>query len=65
MYDFLYPVVLATGGSTTPSWISSLDFSGVTDTANALAGAVAPAIVAILGVVISIRLLKKFGNKIG
>lgn len=65
MYDFLYPVVLATGGSTTPSWISSLDFSGVTDTANELAGVVAPAIVAILGVVISIRLLKKFGNKIG
>ena len=65
MYDFLYPVVLATGGSTTPSWISDLTFTNIETTANALAGAVAPAIVAIMGVVISIKLLKKFGNKIG
>lgn len=65
MYDFLAPVVLATGGSTTPAWISSLDFSGLTTTANDLAAAVAPVIVSILGIVIGIKLLKKFGNKIG
>lgn len=64
MYELLYQVGVATT-TTTPTWISNLDFSGITDTANSLAGAVAPAIVAILGVVISIKLLKKFGNKIG
>lgn len=64
MYDLLYQVGVATT-TNTPTWISNLDFSGITDTANSLAGAVAPAIVAILGVVISIKLLKKFGNKIG
>ena len=65
MYDFIIPVVLATGGTTAPSWISSLDFSGLTDTANSLASAVAPVIVSVLAFVIGLKLLKKFANKIG
>lgn len=63
MYEIA--TVLATGGSTVPSWISSLDFSSLSDTAVALAGAVSVPIVAILAVELSIKLLKKFGNKIG
>lgn len=61
MYDL---VTLAT--STTPTWIpSASDFASVTDTANALAGVVAPVIVSILAVTLGIKMLKKFGNKIG
>ena len=64
MYDFLY-CSSRHWRLTTPAWISSLDFSGLTSTANDLAAAVAPVIVSILGIVIGIKLLKKFGNKIG
>lgn len=67
MYDVILPVVLATGGATTtvPSWISGLEFDGLTATAEALAGVVAPVIVSVLAFVIGLKLLKKFANKIG
>lgn len=65
MYDLLAPVVLATTGTSTPAWLSSVDFSGLETTAESLAGVVAPVIVTIMGIVIGIKLLKKFGNKIG
>lgn len=64
MYEVLAPVVLATT-TTTPTWLSEVDFSGLETTASSLAGIVAPVIVTIMGIVIGIKLLKKFGNKIG
>ena len=67
MYDVLTPVVLATGGSTTslPAWMGNVTFTDITDTAQAVGGAVVPVILTVLGVVIGIKLLKKFANKIG
>ena len=67
MYDVLTPVVLATGGSSTslPTWMGNVTFTDITDTAEAIGGAVVPVIIAVLGVVIGIKLLKKFANKIG
>lgn len=63
MYEVLAPVLATT--VTTPAWLTNVDFSGISTTAESLAGTVAPVIVTIMGIVIGIKLLKKFGNKIG
>lgn len=62
IYDF---VVTTLGTTTTPTWLNDVNFSSVQTVAESLAGTVAPVIVTVMGVVIGIKLLKKFGNKIG
>lgn len=57
--------LLTLGDATTPTWITNLDFSTVTSNAEAIAGAVVPVIVTVLGLTIAVRLLKSFANKIG
>lgn len=47
------------------SFIDSVDFSGVTDMANSVAGKAAPVVIGVLIIGISFKLIKKFGNKIG
>lgn len=61
-----YALVSVLGDGTTPTWLpTATDFAGVTDTATALAGVVAPVIVSVMAIVIGIKLMKKFVNKIG
>lgn len=61
-----YDLATVIGTSTTPSWLpTATDFAGVTDTASALAGVVAPVIISVMAIVIGIKLMKKFVNKIG
>lgn len=59
---YIYDVLATT---TTPTWITNADFSGITDVANSVAEKVGPAIIAVMAVTIGIRLFKKLANKIG
>lgn len=62
----IYDLVVTTlGTTTTPAWLGDVNFNSVQTVAESLAGTVAPVIVTVMGVVIGIKLLKKFGNKIG
>ncbi|MGN0607367.1 MAG: major coat protein [Oscillospiraceae bacterium] len=47
------------------SFIDSVDFSGITDMATSVAGKAVPVIVGVLVITIGVKLVKKFGNKIG
>lgn len=63
MIPVMYEVITATT-TTTPAWLSSVDFSNLTTVAESLAGIVAPVIVTIMGIGLGLSLLKKFGRKI-
>lgn len=56
---------LATTTTNTPQWISDLDFTQFTTMAGDIAAKVGPVVVAIGAVVLGIKLVKKFMNKIG
>lgn len=57
--------MLMADGATSTSFIDSVDFSGITEMANSVAGKAAPVAIGVLVIFISFKLIKKFGNKIG
>lgn len=67
MYDvMLVTSVLGEGTSSLPTWMGDVStaLSGLTSTAESIASVVVPIVVSVMGIVVGIRLLKKFIGKI-
>lgn len=67
MYDLmLVTSVVGDGTATLPTWMGDVStaLSGLTSTAESIASVVVPIIVSVMGIVVGIRLLKKFIGKI-